>query len=189
MRPRPHQASPFPLAPSRLQRLQRLQRLRWSLCALGVFIGGTHLESPLGTVNFLETYPDILGQRFTCSSVEGCLDPSGEHAVSLSPSPRDPREPAVLLRRWRWGVGGALMGPARESGADPPPEGEEGEDLGPAPASPGSWAPAHLGLSHLHRKLGPFGPGPLHMPAMLASPLWPPPCSVLAPLSPAHPLP
>ncbi|KAF0870971.1 ACOX3 oxidase, partial [Crocuta crocuta] len=43
--------------------------------------GGTRLESPLGTVDFLETYPDILGQRFTCSSVEGCLDPSAPLAA------------------------------------------------------------------------------------------------------------
>ncbi|XP_032711614.1 peroxisomal acyl-coenzyme A oxidase 3 isoform X1 [Lontra canadensis] len=36
--------------------------------------GGARIESPLRTVDFLEAYPDILGRRFTCPSVDGCLD-------------------------------------------------------------------------------------------------------------------
>ncbi|XP_053073628.1 peroxisomal acyl-coenzyme A oxidase 3 isoform X3 [Acinonyx jubatus] len=38
--------------------------------------GGARLESPLGTVDFLEAYPDILDQRFSCPSVAGCLESS-----------------------------------------------------------------------------------------------------------------
>ncbi|XP_030170157.1 peroxisomal acyl-coenzyme A oxidase 3 isoform X2 [Lynx canadensis] len=38
--------------------------------------GGARLESPLGTVDFLEAYPDILDQRFSCPSVTGCLESS-----------------------------------------------------------------------------------------------------------------
>ncbi|XP_044912616.1 peroxisomal acyl-coenzyme A oxidase 3 isoform X3 [Felis catus] len=38
--------------------------------------GGARLESPLGTVDFLEAYPDILDQRFSCPSVTGCLQSS-----------------------------------------------------------------------------------------------------------------
>ncbi|XP_043429025.1 peroxisomal acyl-coenzyme A oxidase 3 isoform X4 [Prionailurus bengalensis] len=38
--------------------------------------GGARLESPLGTVDFLEAYPDILNQRFSCPSVAGCLESS-----------------------------------------------------------------------------------------------------------------
>uniref|UniRef100_A0A452TZL2 Acyl-coenzyme A oxidase n=1 Tax=Ursus maritimus TaxID=29073 RepID=A0A452TZL2_URSMA len=38
--------------------------------------GGARFESPLKTVDFLEAYPDILGQRFTCPSVNSCLDSS-----------------------------------------------------------------------------------------------------------------
>ncbi|XP_006153010.1 peroxisomal acyl-coenzyme A oxidase 3 [Tupaia chinensis] len=40
---------------------------------------GAPFQSPLKTVNFLEAYPDILGQRFTGHSVADCLD----SAVSL----------------------------------------------------------------------------------------------------------
>ncbi|XP_035941579.1 peroxisomal acyl-coenzyme A oxidase 3 isoform X1 [Halichoerus grypus] len=38
--------------------------------------GGAHFQSPLRTVDFLQAYPDILGQRFTCPSVDSCLDSS-----------------------------------------------------------------------------------------------------------------
>ncbi|XP_045384226.1 peroxisomal acyl-coenzyme A oxidase 3 isoform X1 [Lemur catta] len=38
------------------------------------FQGGARLQSPLKTVDFLEAYPDILGQRFTGSSFADCLD-------------------------------------------------------------------------------------------------------------------
>ncbi|XP_045330648.1 peroxisomal acyl-coenzyme A oxidase 3 isoform X4 [Leopardus geoffroyi] len=38
--------------------------------------GGARLESPLGTVDFLEAYPDILDQRFSCPSGTGCLESS-----------------------------------------------------------------------------------------------------------------
>lgn len=58
---------------------------RLSLQVLGVLVGGAHLESPLGTVDFLEAYPDILDQKFSCPSVTGCLESSGEHALSPSP--------------------------------------------------------------------------------------------------------
>ena len=58
----------------------------WSLQILGVLAGGVRLESPLKTVDFLEAYPEILGQRFSCPSINSCLDSSGEHTVSLFPS-------------------------------------------------------------------------------------------------------
>ncbi|XP_060511488.2 peroxisomal acyl-coenzyme A oxidase 3 isoform X3 [Panthera onca] len=38
--------------------------------------GSARLESPLGTVDFLEAYPDILNQRFSCPSIAGCLESS-----------------------------------------------------------------------------------------------------------------
>nr|XP_044623834.1 peroxisomal acyl-coenzyme A oxidase 3 isoform X2 [Equus asinus] len=38
--------------------------------------GGAHCKSPLKTVDFLEAYPDILGQRFEVPSLEDCLDSS-----------------------------------------------------------------------------------------------------------------
>ncbi|XP_072802993.1 peroxisomal acyl-coenzyme A oxidase 3 isoform X3 [Vicugna pacos] len=38
--------------------------------------GGPRVESPLKTVDFLESYPDILGRRFTGSSPEDCWDSS-----------------------------------------------------------------------------------------------------------------
>eukprot|EP00079_Xenopus_tropicalis_P012089 XP_002938687.2 PREDICTED: peroxisomal acyl-coenzyme A oxidase 3 [Xenopus tropicalis] len=34
-----------------------------------------HIESPLGSINFLIDFKDILGHKFTASSVEECLDP------------------------------------------------------------------------------------------------------------------
>lgn len=37
---------------------------------------GVRLESPLKTVDFLEAYPEILGQRFSCPSINSCLDSS-----------------------------------------------------------------------------------------------------------------
>ncbi|XP_057562768.1 peroxisomal acyl-coenzyme A oxidase 3 isoform X3 [Hippopotamus amphibius kiboko] len=38
--------------------------------------GGARIESPLKTVDFLEAYPNILGQRFAGYSPEDCLDSS-----------------------------------------------------------------------------------------------------------------
>uniref|UniRef100_A0A9L0SXX1 Acyl-coenzyme A oxidase n=1 Tax=Equus caballus TaxID=9796 RepID=A0A9L0SXX1_HORSE len=38
--------------------------------------GGAHCKSRLKTVDFLEAYPDILGQRFEVPSLEDCLDSS-----------------------------------------------------------------------------------------------------------------
>lgn len=125
---------------------------RPSLRVLGVLVGGARLESPLGTVDFLEAYPDILDQRFSCPSVTDCLQSSGEHALSPSPSPRDPGGHTVP----QWGalVGPAggwsvpvftqhLPGPTPESGAASPSEGEDGEALGSCLAGQlGSCPPA-----------------------------------------------
>ncbi|KAM5341093.1 peroxisomal acyl-coenzyme A oxidase 3 [Glossophaga mutica] len=36
--------------------------------------GGTHFESPLKSLNFLEAYPAILHQRFEVASLQDCLD-------------------------------------------------------------------------------------------------------------------
>ncbi|XP_016051286.1 PREDICTED: peroxisomal acyl-coenzyme A oxidase 3 [Miniopterus natalensis] len=38
--------------------------------------GGTRFESPLKSVDFLEAYPAILGQRFEVASLQDCLDSS-----------------------------------------------------------------------------------------------------------------
>ncbi|XP_072802979.1 peroxisomal acyl-coenzyme A oxidase 3 isoform X1 [Vicugna pacos] len=43
--------------------------------------GGPRVESPLKTVDFLESYPDILGRRFTGSSPEDCWDSSAALAA------------------------------------------------------------------------------------------------------------
>lgn len=69
-----------------------------------VLAGGARVESPLRTVDFLEAYPDILGRRFTCPSVDSCLDSAGEHTVSPFASRRNP--PACCAARW------AVVGPA-----------------------------------------------------------------------------
>lgn len=95
-------------------------------------------------MDFLEAYPDILGQRFTCPSVNSCLDSSGEHIVSLFPSRHDPWGPLCS----RGGLWRALRSSSTSLGvmlgqALTLPKDEEGEALGPVPASPGGWAPAH----------------------------------------------
>ncbi|XP_064344575.1 peroxisomal acyl-coenzyme A oxidase 3 isoform X2 [Camelus dromedarius] len=43
--------------------------------------GGPRVESPLKTVDFLESYPDILGRRFTGPSPEDCWDSSAALAA------------------------------------------------------------------------------------------------------------
>ncbi|XP_072802987.1 peroxisomal acyl-coenzyme A oxidase 3 isoform X2 [Vicugna pacos] len=50
--------------------------------------GGPRVESPLKTVDFLESYPDILGRRFTGSSPEDCWDSSGLRCCSQLPEGR-----------------------------------------------------------------------------------------------------
>ncbi|XP_074207289.1 peroxisomal acyl-coenzyme A oxidase 3 isoform X3 [Camelus bactrianus] len=47
--------------------------------------GGPRVESPLKTVDFLESYPDILGRRFTGPSPEDCWDSSGVPLPLLGP--------------------------------------------------------------------------------------------------------
>lgn len=48
-----------------------------------VLLGGTRFESPLKSVDFLEAYPAILGQRFEVASLQDCLDSSGKHPSCL----------------------------------------------------------------------------------------------------------
>lgn len=63
---------------------------------LGVLLGGAHFESPLKTVKFLEASSDILGRRFEGPSSGGCLDSSGEYALSRPP-PVGPRRAGLAL--------------------------------------------------------------------------------------------
>lgn len=44
--------------------------------------GGAHFTSPLKTVDFLEAYPGILGQKFMGSSKADWLDSAGTNLVS-----------------------------------------------------------------------------------------------------------
>lgn len=85
-------------------------------------------------MDFLQAYPDILGQRFTCPSVDSCLDSSGEHAVSLFPSRCDPWGPLCSRGSSSTSLGVML------SQALTLPKDEEGEALGPIPASLGGRA-------------------------------------------------
>lgn len=50
-------------------------------------LDGAHFTSPLKTVNFLEAYPGILGQKFMASSKADWLDSEGTDSPLYCPVP------------------------------------------------------------------------------------------------------
>ncbi|XP_055988787.1 peroxisomal acyl-coenzyme A oxidase 3 [Sorex fumeus] len=60
--------------------LQQTSQFLLSLLECGA-LGGVRCQSPLGSVDFLQAYPDILGRTATCPSTRDCLDASAALAA------------------------------------------------------------------------------------------------------------